>query len=62
MIVVGNTSPLTNLAAIGQFGLLCRLYGRLHIAEGVWEELNAGGKACFVLRPLKQVGCLFLIQ
>ncbi len=43
MIVVSNTSPLTNLAAIGQFDLLRRLYGRLHIAEAVWTELNAGG-------------------
>jgi predicted nucleic acid-binding protein len=41
MIVVSDTSPLTNLAAIGQFALLYHLYGRLHIAEGVWEELNA---------------------
>ena len=44
MIVVGNTSPLTNLAAIGQFGLFHQLYERLHIAEGVWEELNARGQ------------------
>ena len=43
MIVVCNTSPLTNLAAIGQFDLLRRLYGQIHIAQGVWEELNAGG-------------------
>jgi predicted nucleic acid-binding protein len=44
MIVVCNTSPLTSLAAIGQFALLHQLYGRLHIAEGVWEELNAKGQ------------------
>jgi predicted nucleic acid-binding protein len=44
MIVVSNTSPLTNLAAIGQFDLLQRLYANLHIAQGVWEELNLGGK------------------
>ena len=44
MIIVSNTSPLTNLAAIGQFDLLRHLYGRLHIAQGVWEELNARGK------------------
>jgi uncharacterized protein len=44
MIVVSNTSPLTNMAAIGQFDLLRRLYGRLHIARGVWEELNAEGE------------------
>jgi predicted nucleic acid-binding protein len=41
MIVVSNTSPLTNLAAIGQFDLLHELYGEVHIADGVWQELNA---------------------
>ena len=44
MIVVSNTSPLTNLAAIGQFDLLQRLFGRIDISEGVWSELNAAGK------------------
>ncbi len=44
MIVVSNTLPLTNLAAIGQFDLLCNLYDRLYIAQGVWNELNAGGR------------------
>jgi len=44
MIVVCNTSPLTSLAAIGQFALLQQLCGRLHIPEGVWEELNAKGQ------------------
>lgn len=44
MIVVSNTSPLTNLAAIGQFHLLHVLYDDVHIAQGVWEELNAGGQ------------------
>jgi uncharacterized protein len=43
MIVVSNTSPLTNLAAIGQFEILRRLYTHVHIAEGVWEELGARG-------------------
>ena len=44
MIVVCNTSPLTNLAAIGQFDLLRQLYTELYIAEAVWDELNAGGQ------------------
>jgi predicted nucleic acid-binding protein len=44
MIVVSNTSPLTNLAAIGQFDLLRSLYQNVHIAEGVWDELNASGQ------------------
>ena len=35
---------MTNLAAIGQFDLLHKLYAELHIAEGVWDELNFGGQ------------------
>jgi len=45
MTVVSNTSPITNLAAIGQFDLLRMLYSRINIAQGVWEELNAMGKS-----------------
>ena len=44
MIVVSNTSPLTNLAAIGQFDVLRQLYGELQIAVGVWDELGARGR------------------
>jgi predicted nucleic acid-binding protein len=44
MIVVSNTSPLTNLAAIGHFELLRQLFGEIHIARGVWKELNHGAK------------------
>ncbi|MCB0031717.1 MAG: DUF3368 domain-containing protein, partial [Anaerolineales bacterium] len=45
MIVVSNTSPLTNMAAIGLFPLLQKLFTRIAIAEGVWGELNAFGQA-----------------
>lgn len=41
--VVSNTSPLTNLAAIGEMDLLEALFGRLHIADAVRLELAAGG-------------------
>jgi hypothetical protein len=41
---ISNKSPLTSLAAIGQFDLLRQLYGRLLIAEAVWAELNADGR------------------
>lgn len=43
-VVVSNTSPLTSLAAIGEMGLLERLFGRLHIAAAVQDELAAGGQ------------------
>lgn len=42
MIVVCDTSPLTNLAAIGRFDLLQRCFGTLYIADAVWDELHAG--------------------
>ena len=44
IVVVSDTSPLTNLAAIGHFHLLRALFGEIHISQGVWEELNAGGR------------------
>jgi predicted nucleic acid-binding protein len=44
MIAVSNTSPLTNLAAIGQFDLLHRVFGQVYISDAVWSELNAQGK------------------
>ena len=42
MIVVSNTSPLTNLAAIGQLGLMPLLFKQIHIPDAVWQELHAG--------------------
>jgi len=42
MIVVCNTSPLTNLAAIGQFDLLQALFDEVYIPAGVVGELSAG--------------------
>lgn len=43
MIVVSNTSPLTNLAAIRQFQLLPALFGQLFIPPQVVNELSFGG-------------------
>jgi len=44
LIIVSNTSPLTNLAAIGQFDLIQSLFGRLHICHAVMAELSSGGQ------------------
>ena len=44
MIVVSDTSPLTNLTAIGHFDLLRELFGEVYIAQGVWLELNKGNR------------------
>lgn len=43
MSVISNTSPISNLAAIGQLDLLQQLYGSIIIPVAVYQELlNAG--------------------
>ena len=43
MSVVSDSSPLINLARIGELGLLRQLYGELLIPEAVWREVVAEG-------------------
>ena len=43
MIVVSNTSPISNLAAIGQLSLLQQLYGNVIIPTAVYQELLNSG-------------------
>jgi len=43
MKVVSNTSPLINLAWIGQFGLLRELYSEIDIPTAVWREIVVEG-------------------
>ncbi|MCG8459590.1 MAG: DUF3368 domain-containing protein [Holophagales bacterium] len=44
MIVVSDTSPITNLASIEKLHLLPTLFGTIHVAKGVEAELAAGGR------------------
>lgn len=39
MIVVSNTSPISNLAKVGQLSLMPQLYGSILIPYAVYEEL-----------------------
>lgn len=41
MIVVSNTSPITNLAAIGRLDLLHQIYREVVVPEAVFQELTA---------------------
>ncbi|MEH1778566.1 MAG: DUF3368 domain-containing protein [Nostoc sp.] len=43
MIVVSNTSPISNLAAIGQLALLQQLYGQVIIPSAVYQEILDSG-------------------
>ena len=42
MIVVSDTSPLVNLAAIGKLDLLRQLYGQVVIPQAVYDEIITG--------------------
>ncbi len=39
MIIVSNTSPIINLAAVGQLELLRQLYGKIIIPQAVYHEI-----------------------
>lgn len=43
MIIVSNTSPITNLAAIDQLNLLHQIYDRIIIPQAVYDELTQVG-------------------
>jgi predicted nucleic acid-binding protein len=43
VIVISDTSPITNLAAIGQLDLLRQLYNTILIPKAVYQELTATG-------------------
>lgn len=43
MIVVSNTSPIINLAAIGRLNLLQQLYGKVVIPQSVYDEIVVSG-------------------
>ena len=59
MIVVSNTSPLTNLAAIGQLDVLRQIYHQIVIPEAVFHELTAEGglHPGAIVRQLDWVTC-----
>ena len=40
MIVISDTSAITNLAAIQHLQLLCQLYNQVTIPEAVYRELT----------------------
>jgi uncharacterized protein len=58
VIVVSDTSPLTNLAVVGNLELLRDLYQRVLIPPAVFDELRAGESAGAHPRFLDSTGWL----
>jgi len=44
LIVVSNSSPIMNLAAIGRLDLIKHKFGKVVIPDAVWRELVIDGK------------------
>ena len=42
MNVIADTTVISNFVSIGQLDLLRKLYSRLYISMGVYEEIQAG--------------------
>jgi uncharacterized protein len=60
MIVVSNTSPLSNLAAIGRLELLQQLYGKVSIPSAVYQEILDSGEtdpATLAIQTLDWIEC-----
>ena len=59
MIVVSNTSPIVNLAAVGQLDLLQQLYEKLSIPQAVYREITvvgAGQPGAMEVQTLEWIG------
>lgn len=44
MIVVSNTTPLIGLASIQKFSLLQQIFGKIYIAQAVYDEAVVSGR------------------
>ncbi|RAM48683.1 MAG: DUF3368 domain-containing protein [Hapalosiphonaceae cyanobacterium JJU2] len=55
MIIVSDTSPISNLAAIGQLKLLQQLYGNVVIPTAVYQEIINSGDTDPAVLAIKSV-------
>ncbi len=55
MIVVANTTPIISLASIGHLNILEKLFGKVFIAEAVYDEIKAKPGYGY-----EQVDCAFI--
>lgn len=73
MLVVSNSSPVMNLAAIGQLDLLEKLYSKVTIAQAVYTEIAVQGAGMpgsnevqtlswIETKPVKDRAKVFLLQ
>lgn len=53
MIVVSNTSPVINLACVGQLFILQKLYGKIVIPQIVYDEIVVMGAEHYAVKEIQ---------
>lgn len=53
MIIISNTSPISNLAQVGQLALLQEIYSQIQIPTAVYDELTDEGAGDVVATAVK---------
>ena len=62
MVVISNSSPIINLAAIGQLHLIQNMFGNIIVPEEVWTELVIRGEGKPGTREIKEANRNFMNQ
>ncbi len=55
MIIVSNTSPISNLARVGHLEIIQQIYGKIIIPTAVCDELTHKGAGEIVARAVKEL-------
>ena len=62
MIVVSNATPLIAMAMADQFDLLQRIFGRIYIPQGVYEEVVEEGDERFGAPDVRQAPWIQVVE
>jgi hypothetical protein len=62
VIIVSNTTPLSELAKVGQLNLLQKLFGKIIIPQEVYNEVTTGNHRAASVVPTAQWIEVFTIQ
>ncbi|MEA5448297.1 DUF3368 domain-containing protein [Leptolyngbya sp. CCNP1308] len=62
MVIVSNTSPISNLAKVSQLGLMQQVYGRILIPRAVHEELLDPGAGATVIAAVQSADWLEVLS
>jgi predicted nucleic acid-binding protein len=62
MIVVSNSTPLISLAKIDRFDLLKAIFSKVHISQGVYEEVVVEGEGLAGAREVSDADWIEIVE